>query len=582
MINGNDAGEILKKMYHRSFRYSYAGALTVMLNSVLDGMIISHFLGARAAAAFGLVLPVYSLVSLVSTLLRYSVQTRIGESIGRGDAKAARSILFALMTTGAAMAVPLMVVLTIFRRAAMSMLAAGAAYQAGIMSMAYEYMMFYSVSILPIMLCAVLHPVMQFDGDIKRSPRAIQAATLVNLAGDLINVFAFHGGMAGMAIATDLSCFAELLILVLHYRKKDCLLRPVRKQNAKYRYLSLFSGGLPFMIRELAAFISGILLNRMAFGLAGDTGVSALCIGNTLWLFLFPGAMAVSSTGTTLGSVARGESDPQDIRTVWRMGRWYSFVPGVLIAGIFFAAAGPLASFCAGNDPHYRAMTLQCLRFLALTLPLTMLCQAAGAHLIVTGREQIAGIFSTMEGGAVLLVLSWIMGRNLGITGMWAAKPAAAFAVALIILGIIKAAEKADENTEDSEICDIEQSVGNREEVISFSEQVQAFCLNRGLGRRLSCLAALCVEELACNTLQWGYDGRHGESIDIRVVYDNDNLILRFRDSGRIFDPLLYTQQFVVSDKDPAKNIGLRIVSGMAADMRYSCVADCNIVLVRI
>ena len=102
------------------------------------------------------------------------------------------------------------------------------------------------------------------------------------------------------------------------------------------------------------------------------------------------------------------------------------------------------------------------------------------------------------------------------------------------------------------------------------------------MDRRLSCLAALCVEELACNTLQWGYDGKNSSGADIRIVYDKDHLTLRFRDSGRVFDPLLYTQQFTVSEKDPAKNVGLRIVSGLAVDMKYSCVADCNIVLLTI
>ena len=99
---------------------------------------------------------------------------------------------------------------------------------------------------------------------------------------------------------------------------------------------------------------------------------------------------------------------------------------------------------------------------------------------------------------------------------------------------------------------------------------------------RLSGLAALTVEELACNTLEWGYDSGSTAVVDIRAVYDDNHLTLRFRDSAMLFDPLLYTQQFVVSDNDPAKNIGLRIVSGLAEDMRYSCVADCNIVLLKI
>lgn len=582
MIDDTGAQQILKRMYHCSVRYSYAGVLMIMLNSVLDGMIISHFLGGQAAAAFGLILPVYSLISLMPTLLRYSVQTRIGEYIGRGDIKAARHSLFVMMTAGVGAAAVLFAMLSIMRSATLQILTAGAEHSAGVLSMASEYMLFHSLSILPIMLTAVLHPVMQLDGDIRRSPRAVQAAAAVNIAGDLINVLVLHGGMAGMAIATDLSCLAELFILLMHYRRKNCVLRPAWFRNTAYCCSTLFSGGLPFMFRELTAFISGILLNRIAFSLAGETGVSVLCIGSTLWLFLLPAAVAVSSTGTALGSIERGESDQRGINMVLRMGIWYSFIPGIGLAALFFAAAGPMAAFCSGSDSTGMAMTAAFLRYTALALPFTMLCQAAGAHLIVIGKERISAIVNILEGGAVLAAMSWILGTGLGISGMWAARPAAALAVALINLLIIKTVKKTSGNDEGSEICEIEKSVHTNQEVIRFSEEVHAFCLRSGMDRRLSCLAALCVEELACNTLQWGYDGKKSSGADIRIVYDKDHLTLRFRDSGRVFDPLLYTQQFTVSEKDPVKNVGLRIVSGLAADMKYSCVADCNIVLLTI
>lgn len=88
--------------------------------------------------------------------------------------------------------------------------------------------------------------------------------------------------------------------------------------------------------------------------------------------------------------------------------------------------------------------------------------------------------------------------------------------------------------------------------------------------------------QLATTPTEELLDSESTAAVDIRAVYDDGHLTLRFRDSAMLFDPLLYTQQFVVSDKDPAKNIGLRIVSGLAEDMRYSCVADCNIVLLKI
>ena len=80
---------------------------------------------------------------------------------------------------------------------------------------------------------------------------------------------------------------------------------------------------------------------------------------------------------------------------------------------------------------------------------------------------------------------------------------------------------------------------------------------------------ALCLEEVA-----------HGP-VDVRAVCRGGDLILRFRDTGRLFDPTQYIRQFRAAPQDPAKNVGLRIVSGTAAEMRYITLLDCNIVILR-
>ena len=104
------------------------------------------------------------------------------------------------------------------------------------------------------------------------------------------------------------------------------------------------------------------------------------------------------------------------------------------------------------------AMTAAFLRYTALALPFTMLCQAAGAHLIVIGKERISAIVNILEGGAVLAAMSWILGTGLGISGMWAARPAAALAVALINLLIINTCVPVlfayGRHTSREELCD--------------------------------------------------------------------------------------------------------------------------------
>ena len=134
-----------------------------------------------------------------------------------------------------------------------------------------------------------------------------------------------------------------------------------------------------------------------------------------------------------------------------------------------------------------------------------------------------------------------------------------------------------------------EATIYTEEDAIACSEAMAAFCRDNGLPARTANIAALCVEELACNALSWGYGSGGGKcstgqnaGVDLRAVCSNGELRLRFRDNGRHFDPAQYVRQFRAAPQDPTKNVGLRIVSGMAAEMRYISLLDCNIVMLRL
>ena len=91
---------VLKRMFRRSVLYSFSGFFTVMLNTAVDGMMIGHFLGLKAMAAFGIIVPLYSLMNLAPVLLRSASQLNIGEDLGRGKLETARRRIFQLLMTG--------------------------------------------------------------------------------------------------------------------------------------------------------------------------------------------------------------------------------------------------------------------------------------------------------------------------------------------------------------------------------------------------------------------------------------------------------------------------------------------------
>ena len=76
---------------------------------------------------------------------------------------------------------------------------------------------------------------------------------------------------------------------------------------------------------------------------------------------------------------------------------------------------------------------------------------------------------------------------------------------------------------------------------------------------------------MASNVIQHGFS--HDDKphhLSIRLLHKKDRWVLRFRDDCTAFDPV----QYVPADQESA--IGLRIVMGMADEVRYTSSLSLN------
>ncbi len=583
-LNGN---HVLSKMFHRSVRYSFFGFFTVMLNTAVDGVIIGHFLGAAAMSAFGLIVPLYSFINIVVVLLRTVAQLNIGEDLGHGKLETARRRVFQLLFTGLAAALVFILLFTVFRSFSVALLCPFSAHSENTIKMAEDYLFWMAPSMIPVMMTPVLHPVMQLDGDARRSPLAIYIATTVNILGDILNVMLFHGGMAGIAAATTISCYVELLVLLLHYARKTSQLKPSPCLRLRMEWLKALSKGIPVMLHEMTVFLVGIAINHLAFMLAGEDLVAAVAAGNSVFALLLPGSLAVSGAVMTLGSVARGEADHKGVRSMLRMGLWYALLPCSIYAIVFMISAVPLARFFHGENERLMNMTAAIIRGYAFSFPLVAICQIIESYLNVIGKRWLSAIVSMLEGGIAWIVFSWLLRQAEPAGRIWLGhligEFSLVFAIAVVILFCRNLNRQKELLTDrENDTVELETTVYTFGEASVFSESVRKSCLNHGISSRISMLSALCVEEAACNTLRWGFSEETDCAVDIRAVCRNGEIIIRFRDSGRRFNPKSYISQVLVYDKNPAGNIGLRIISNIMSEMQYMCIMDCNILLIHI
>ncbi|MBQ5805042.1 MAG: ATP-binding protein, partial [Erysipelotrichaceae bacterium] len=124
-------------------------------------------------------------------------------------------------------------------------------------------------------------------------------------------------------------------------------------------------------------------------------------------------------------------------------------------------------------------------------------------------------------------------------------------------------------------------SVRKLSEVVEVSRNIEAFCKDKGIDRRRAMLAGLCMEEMAGNVVEHGFEkDRKENTIDIFTCIENNEVSLRLRDNCVPFDPNSRVEMF--NPEDPCKNIGIRMVSKIAKEMNYHVNFGMNILTIKL
>ena len=213
-----------------------------------------------------------------------------------------------------------------------------------------------------------------------------------------------------------------------------------------------------------------------------------------------------------------------------------------------------------------------------------------GILLVIAANAGIAGLM--VDGAVNVVVLSLFLIPALKMNGLYIANVLNGVICLALIVGFSFAKNgHFPRNMEQlltipegfgasgDERIDIE--VNEMPDVLNVSSQVIDFCKSRGIDDRRAHFAGLALEEMAGNIVTHGFTSDSGKHyIDIRVIHDNDDVILRLRDNCRSFDPLERTK--VIDSEDKTKNVGIRIVNGISKDVQYQNLLGMNVLTVRI
>lgn len=113
-------------------------------------------------------------------------------------------------------------------------------------------------------------------------------------------------------------------------------------------------------------------------------------------------------------------------------------------------------------------------------------------------------------------------------------------------------------------------------DVMNLSEKVISFCTRKGLDAKRAYYAGLCLEEMAGNIVLHGFEkDKKKHAVDMRVVFEEDQLVIRLSDNCIPFNPKERAEIF--NPEDITKNIGVRMVARIAKSMQYQNMLGLNV-----
>ncbi len=265
-----------------------------------------------------------------------------------------------------------------------------------------EYLRIMLIGLIPFSLVQCYSGTLRETGKSTLPMIAGVAAVCTNLCLNYVLIFGHFGapklGVAGAAIATVISRFVELAIVVIATHT-----RPTANPFAVGLYKSLYiprrlvgqivKKGLPLMFNETAWSMGMATLNQ-CYSVRGLHVVSATNISSTFFNVFAVAFMAVGvAVGILLGQQL-GAGEFEDARNDCRKLMVFSVMISIVTGAAFFLSAGYITQiYNATNQVRESATNL--MRITALAMPLDAIAHASYFTLRSGGRTSITVLFDS-------------------------------------------------------------------------------------------------------------------------------------------------------------------------------------------
>ncbi len=569
-------------------------SLSSSVGSMVDGIVIGQFLGVDSIAAFGIINPLMIAFSIIGAVVSAGARNRFTSLLGAGKTEQARQVFSLACALSTGFAAALMLFLIIFSGPVTSALGASR-NTAGLLPLARDYLIGISFGLPAMNLVRVLNGFMPLDNDRNLPVISSIFLTVSDIVMDLAAVLFFHGNTLEMGIATSISYYVALAVLLTHFRKKDIFLRFQFRRLPWKETAAILGRGMPSGVCRLGNTLRCIFMNRMLALIASSAAIAAYSVHRQADSFFNPVTIGMADTVALLAGILVGEEDRPMMKRLLFTSVQATLVITAGIAALIWLFAPGFASLYIKDNPEALRLAVTAVRCYAIGMPLNGLNLIYLNYFQGIGKSLLASVSGFICESDLLILSAAAMMPLLGAEAVWWAFPVSQFLV-MCYYGVVVAMESRrikihreglfnrvlllPDTFDVPDRNKLDVTITGMEDVMQLTDKVWDFCELHSCDSNIKTKLVLSVEEMAGNAIHHGFADGKAHCIEVRILKKGDGYYARFRDDCLIFDPI--RQIKLLSDEDPTHHIGLRMISAIAKDIQYTCVLKLNNILVKI
>ncbi len=557
--------------------FLYAGSL-------IDTLIVGTFLGENGLSAMSLVSPVYLVYYTIGATVAIGASIAASRYLGKGKIDQYRQFF----TVSTIVMVSVAIIMTVMGYALLNLISR--ALTAGASGEQYQLVRSYLKYYIPggglNLIAYVPLYFLKTDGRPKLSSRLFALSAFINVVFSWIfmNPEICNMGIGGASLATTISMGVSALLGFFVLLKGPTQLKFTGILVTKESIKEMIVAGIPNGLSNLLESARILLINTLLLTIGASMMLPCYTVVRNASDFLYAIIVGISSALIPLIGVFFGERDYVNERVVFRLAVKLGLAimtPFVLLACLLpdrlFYLFGVTDSAIIAEGRW--AIPLAC-----LGLIVAYMNTLYTGYLTSIKRENLATVIVILRLFISLAVFAIPLAFMVGPRGIWLSLSLAELLTLLIFSAIRGVIRKQNKNidryfldTSLEQEADITFSVKNDiNDIVFAAEKVSDYCESVNLDMRRSMWAGNAIEEILMVLIKYCLGTDKENYVDVRVYKTGEEVLLRFRYIGKIFDPVAFLHDNEGNEEMEEELLGIMMMEKTAKVLDFKQTLGAN------